>query len=301
MTEKIKYVGMDVHKNSITIAIADEGRNQEVRNYGTIPNKTIAIEKSLRKLVSDGSTLHFVYEAGPCGYTLYRHLTGKGYKCMVVAPSLIPQKSGCRIKNDSRDAIDLARLHRAGELTAVYVPHLEDEAVRDLTRAREDAKSAVRKAKQQLGAFLLRHGHIYSGKSPWLKAHFNWISDIKMEHPYQQFTLQEYVDTVHAGTDRVDRHTAQIQKLLNDWRMAPVVRALQAMRGVSLIVATTTVAELGDLGRFDHPSKLMAQNIPAAQALKEDRLPKRGIAMCDGCWWKRLKPIGSQHVSAESY
>lgn len=258
MTEKIKYVGLDVHKNTITIAIADEGRDQEVRKYGTITNKATAIDKFVRKLVSDGSTPRFVYEAGPCGYTLYHQLTQKGYECMVAAPSLIPQKSGCRIKNDVRDAVDLARLHRAGELTAVYVPHPEDEALRDLTRAREDAKTAAKKAKQQLNAFLLRNGHIYTGRSNWLKAHFNWISDIKLAHPSQQFTLQEYVDAVHASTERVDRHTAQIQKLVEQWRMAPVVKALQAMRGVSLIVAATTVAELGDLNRFDHPSKLMA-------------------------------------------
>lgn len=258
MTKKIKYVGLDVHKNSITVAIADEGRNQEVRKYGKIQNNADAIDKVVRKLVSDSSKLSFVYEAGPCGYTLYRYLTSKGYECMVAAPSLIPQKSGCRIKNDSRDAVDLARLHRAGELTAVYVPHPEDEAIRDLTRAREDAKSAAKKAKQQLGAFLLRQGHVYTGKSTWLKAHFNWISDIKMENSYQQFTLQEYVDAIHTCVARVDRHTEQIQKLVKQWRMAPVVKALQAMRGVSLIVATTTVAELGDLSRFDHPSKLMA-------------------------------------------
>jgi transposase len=258
VTKKIKYVGLDVHKNSITVAIADEGRSQEVRSYGKIQNNAVAIEKVTRKLVSDGSKLSFVYEAGPCGYTLYRYLTGKGYECMVAAPSLIPQKSGCRIKTDSRDAIDLARLHRAGELTAVYVPHPEDEAIRDLTRAREDAKSAAKKAKQQLGAFLLRHGHVYTGKSTWSKAHFNWISDIKMENSYQQFTLQEYVDAIHASVARVDRHTEQIQKLVEQWRMAPVVKALQAMRGVSLIVSATTVAELGDLSRFDHPSKLMA-------------------------------------------
>jgi transposase len=258
MKEKIKYVGLDVHKNTITIAIADQGRDQEVRKYGTIENKGVAIDKFIRKLVSDGSTPHFVYEAGPCGYPLYRHLTQKGYDCMVAAPSLIPKKSGCRIKNDTRDAVHLARLYRAGELTAVYVPHSEDEAIRDLTRAREDAKSTAKKAKQNLCAFLLRNGHVYTGKTNWSKAHFNWISDIKMAHSSQQFTLQEYVDTVHAGTDRVDRHTEQIQKFVEQWRMAPVVKALQAMRGVSLIVAATTIAELGDLDRFDHPSKLMA-------------------------------------------
>ena len=258
MEKRIKHIGLDVHKNSIAIAVADNSRNQEVRFYGTIPNRLDVLDKVARKLISDGSELRFVYEAGPCGYPLYRHLTQNGFECMVAAPSQIPKKSGQRIKNDRRDAIDLARLHRAGELTAVYVPHAEDEALRDLSRAREDAKFAVRKAKQQLSGFLLRHGHIYGGKSNWSKAHFNWIADITLPHPGQQITLQEYVDAVQTGCERVERIAQQLEKLAENWRMIPVVKALQAMRGVSFIVAITTVAELGDLGRFDHPQQLMA-------------------------------------------
>ncbi len=258
MEKRIKYIGLDVHKNSIAIAIADQGRDQEVRFYGTIKNRLDLIDKFIRKMISDGSELRFVYEAGACGYQLYRHFTKKGFECMVTAPSQIPKKSGRRIKNDRRDAIDLARLYRAGELTAVYVPHPEDEAMRDLTRAREDAKYATRKAKQQLGGFLLRNGYIFTGKSNWSKAHYNWIADIKLPHPCQQITLHEYVDAVQTGCERVDRLTQQILNLTENWRMAPVVKALQAMRGVSTIVATTTVAELGDLGRFDHPQQVMA-------------------------------------------
>ena len=258
MEKRIKHIGLDVHKNSIAIAVADNSRNQEVRFYGTIPNRLDVLDKVARKLISDGSELRFVYEAGPCGYPLYRHLTQNGFECMVAAPSQIPKKSGQRIKNDRRDAIDLARLHRAGELTAVYVPDAEDEALRDLSRAREDAKFAVRKAKQQLSGFLLRHGHIYGGKSNWSKAHFNWIADITLPHPGQQITLQEYVDAVQTGCERVERIAQQLEKLAENWRMIPVVKALQAMRGVSFIVAITTVAELGDLGRFDHPQQVMA-------------------------------------------
>ena len=258
MEKRIKYIGLDVHKNSIAIAIADNCRDQEVRFYGTIPNRLDVLDKVARKLISDGSELRFVYEAGPCGYQIYRHFTQNGFECMVAAPSQIPKKSGQRIKNDRRDAIDLARLHRAGEHTAVYVPHVEDEALRDLSRAREDARFATRKAKQQLSGFLLRHGHIYSGRSNWSKAHFNWIADITFPHPGQQITLQEYVDAVQTGCERVERITQQLQKLAENWRMSPVVKALQAMRGVSFIVAITTVAELGDLGRFDHPQQLMA-------------------------------------------
>jgi transposase len=156
MKKIIKYVGLDVHKNSIAISIAEDGRDQEVRYYGTILNNINQLDKFMRKQISQGAELRCVYEAGPCGYHIYRHLTGQGIDCTVVAPSLIPQKKGDRVKTDRRDSGTLARLHRAGELTAVYVPIPADEALRDLTRARDDAQKAHRIAKQQLGVFLLR-------------------------------------------------------------------------------------------------------------------------------------------------
>ena len=258
MKKTVKYVGMDVHKKTIDIAIAEEGRDAEVRHYGTINNDTDSIYKFLRKLISTDCELRFAYEAGPCGYHLYRYLTENSLDCIVVAPSLIPRKSGDRVKTDRKDSISLARLFRAGELTAVYVPAADDEAMRDLTRAKEDATIAGRKAKQHLSAFLLRHGKTYTGKSTWSKAHFGWIADIKMMHPAQQIVLQEYVRAVTECSEQVARLLAQIHILLAEWRMAPVVKALQALRGVSTVVAVTTIAELGDLGRFDHPSKLMA-------------------------------------------
>ena len=258
MEKFITYVGLDVHKNSIDIALAGDGRDSEVRYYGTINGDLNSLDKVIRKLVSKGSLLHFVYEAGPCGYEIYRHLTRQGFDCMVVAPSLIPKKSGNRIKNDRRDAEMLARLHRAGELSPVYVPRIEDEAMRDLCRVRIDTKNAERKARQQLNAFLLRSGFRYSGKTLWSLAHWRWISDIKMPHPAQQITLQEYVDAVRSCTERVERITDQIRHLVADWRLGPVVEAFQSLRGVSLIVAATTVAELGDLSRFNNPRHLMA-------------------------------------------
>ena len=252
------FVGMDVHKNSIEIAIAERGRNGEVRSYGKIDGTLNALDKVVRKLVSKGGNLHFVYEAGPCGYGIYRHLTAKGYDCSVVAPSRVPKKSGDRIKNDRRDACVLARLDRAGELTPVYVPCAEDEAIRDLTRAREDAKTDEKRSKQRLKSFLLRHNLRYAGKASWSKAHMRWLSDIKMDHPGQQIVLQEYIDTFGECNRRVQRLTDQIRQLVAQWRLSGVVKALQALRGVSLIVSATTVAEIGDLNRFENPVELMS-------------------------------------------
>lgn len=258
MKKDITYVGLDVHKESISVALAEEGRTAEVTYYGTITGDTASIDKLIKKLAKPGRELHFVYEAGPCGYDIYRQLSKKGYSCCVVAPSKTPRKNGERIKNDRRDAQTLARLHRAGELTAVYVPKEHDEAMRDLVRAREDAVRAKRVARQVLNGFILRHGLRYAGKSHWTQQHMRWLSDIAMPHRAQQLTLQEYINTVNETTQRVKRITEQIQECLPDWQLEPVVKALKALRGVSEIVAVTIVSELGDLGRFDNPRQIMA-------------------------------------------
>ena len=274
----VKFIGMDVHKNSITIAICDADRSDRPRIYGAINNDLNVLDKFCRKMVSSASQLHFVYEAGPCGYGIYRHLTRKGFDCMVAAPSMIPKKSGDRIKNDRRDAKMLARLHRAGELTAVYVPDQQDEAMRDLTRAWEDAVIAARKANQRLKAFLLRNRVIYTGRFRWSKAFFNWLSDVAMPHPAQQVALQEYTNAVHENLKRVERLTDQIRLLTPDWRLAPVVSALQAARGVSLIVAATLLAEMGDLSRFANPAQLMAHlGLVPSEYSTGDSVKKGGI------------------------
>ena len=256
--QRTKFVGMDVHQKTISIAIADDGPEGEVRLYGTIKNTPEAIDKVVRTLVSTGAELHFVYEAGPCGFGLYRHLHGNGFSCIVAAPSMVPKKSGVRIKNDSRDALALARLYRAGELTPIYVPDTEDEAMRDLTRARNDARIAARKAKQRLHRFLLRNECMYHGKKKWTKAHYNWLTQLKMNHPAQQVAFQEYIDAVHECTQRITRLDEQIVYAAEEWRWSPTVKALQALRGVSLLTAVNMVAEIGDFNRFHNPKELMA-------------------------------------------
>ena len=190
----VKFIGMDVHKNSITIAISDAARHGRPRIYGAINNDLDALDKFCRKMVSTTNQLHFVYEAGPCGYGIYRHLTGKGFDCMVAAPSMIPKKSGDRIKNDHRDAKMLARLHRAGELTAVYVPDGQDEAMRDLTRAREDAVIAARKAKQRLNAFLLS-ALIHNYGDVFYAAIFSW--HILFEESFTRILLRSFFVNFH--------------------------------------------------------------------------------------------------------
>ncbi len=258
MEKTIKNIGLDVHKNSISIGIAEDGRDGEVRFYGKIDNDMNQLDKVIRKLISKGAVLRFVYEAGPCGYGIYRYLTNNNMDCVVVAPSKIPQQSGNRLKNDRRDCLSLARLHRAGELTAVYVPTQEDEALRDLVRARIDATRALRVAKQQLQAFLLRHDMIFSGKTKWTKTYFTWLSAVTMPHSAQLIVLQEYIDTVTGCIDRVHRLTEQIRLQSRKSGRHELIKALQSMRGISLIVAATIASELGDLTRFETPGKLMA-------------------------------------------
>ncbi|MFZ2088520.1 MAG: IS110 family transposase [Desulfobaccales bacterium] len=258
MGKSVRYVGLDVHKMSVAVALAEAGPGGEVRYYGRIGGDLEALDKVVRKLKAQGTELLFAYEAGPCGYQVYRHLSAQGYACLVAAPSLIPRRPGDRLKNDRRDALTLARLLRAGELTPVQVPDADDEAMRDLSRAREDAVSVERRAKQRTAALLLHHGPVYPGKTTWGRGHWRWLSQQALEHPAQQIVLQEYLDAVREASARVERLTGQIRELVPQWRRAPYVAAYQALRGVSLIVAVTVVAEVGDLSRFDKPRELMA-------------------------------------------
>jgi len=257
MADRITYVGLDVHKEGIVVAVAAGGLRGEVREYGRIANTPTALERLLRKLGGDGVMLRFCYEAGPCGYGIQRQISATGHECVVVAPSLIPRRAGDRVKTDRRDAASLARLHRAGELTAVWVPDARHEAMRDMVRARLDAVHSLRRARQQLSGFLLRQGCHYA-RPAWTKLYRRWLAGLKFEQAVHHIVLEDYLAAVEAAEARRDRLTTQIEAMLPDWTLAPVVAALQTMRGMALVNAATLIAELGDLSRFADPRQLMA-------------------------------------------
>jgi transposase len=247
---------LDVHKETIAVSVADADGG-EVRFLGEIANTPEEVVKLVRRLRKEGGTPSFCYEAGPCGYGLYRQLRELGQACQVVAPSLIPRRPGDRVKTDRRDSMTLARLLRAGELTSVWVPDENQEALRDLTRAREDMKHLQRVARQRLLALLLRHGRTYSGKKNWTKAHFRWLETMKFGRPVQQIVFQEYVDTIQAMTRRVAGFDAQIETAGAESIFAKQIEGYMALRGINRLTATTIAAEIGDLRRFPNAPQLM--------------------------------------------
>ena len=257
MKQPITYVGLDVHKDTIAVAVAEAGKRGEAREHGKIANTAAALRVLAVKLARGGGDLRFCYEAGPCGYGIQRQLSAAGHECVVVAPSLIPRKPGDRIKTDRRDAINLAKLHRAGELTSVWVPDQAHEAIRDLVRARLAAVRTLRQARQQLSGFLLRHGHHYN-RPAWTLMHRRWLAGLRFEQPVHHIVLEDCIAAVEAATARRDRLEGHIEVALPEWSLAPVVHALQALRGMALVAAATVVAELGDIARFANPRQLMA-------------------------------------------
>lgn len=256
MQDSKLFIGLDVHKESIDVAIAQA--TGEVRHHGVIGGDLGSVDRLIGKLSRTSQEIQVVYEAGPCGFEIYRYCRKKNIDCWVVAPSRIPKSPGDQVKTDRRDAMMLARLLRAGELRGIYVPTEGDEAVRDLTRARESAMVHFGRCRKELLSFLLRHGIPYTGKTHWKKEHLNWLSRINLPIPAQQIVFQEMLHQIEEARLRVERLSKEIENQVETWRWKPVVRSLMALRGVQLVTASALVAELGDLRRFSHPRSLMA-------------------------------------------
>jgi transposase len=252
------FVALDTSKLRNAVAIADAGRNGEIRYLGEIDNTEIATRKLVVQLAGKYARLTFCYEAGPTGYGLHRLIKSLGHDCMVVAPSLIPTKPGDRVKTNRRDAVNLAKLLRAGELIAVWVPDERHEALRDLVRARDAAAKDYRVKRQNVSSFLLRYGLHFPGKKTWGRTHMNWLTSIKLEHHEQRIAFEEMLLAVRQVRERIERLQQTMRDAVPDWSLASVVEALQALRGMDVVGAIVFLAELGDLSRLENPRQLMA-------------------------------------------
>lgn len=294
--DTLLFIGLDTHKESTEVAYCDDNRTSSCQHYGKIPTTKPALVKLARQFVSKypDATLHFVYEAGPCGYWVYRLLTSLGYCCYVVAPSLIAKKPGDRVKTDKRDAIMLAERLKQCDLTPIYVPEPEDEAVRDLSRARETAMHDLNDARYQFKAFLLRNNIRYEGPANWSLKHLRWLTELVFPHPCQQIVLQEHLQIIMERQGRLERLDNELIHHVKNWRYYPVVKAIQALRGVRLRVAVGVIAELGDLTRFDHPRKLMAYlGLVPSEHSSGDRRRKGAMTKCGNGRARRLLVEGA--------
>jgi len=297
MKNSLLFVGLDVHAQNITIALAP-GSEREARLYGSITHDLHALEKVLAKLrkAHPEAELRVCYEAGPTGFVLARRLAQLKISCTVVAPSLIPKKSGERIKTDRRDALKLARLHRAGELTAVHIPEASDEAMRDLCRARTDAVQDLRRSRAQLKAFLLRNGYRYTGKSAWTEAHQRYLRELVLPHPAQRVVLEDAMTAIAGAAERIARLEEQMTALLPDWPMQPVVAALMGMRGFAQVSAMVLVSELGGAWRFAHPRQLMAYlGLVPTESTSDEKRRQGGITKTGNSHARWLLIEAAQH------
>lgn len=254
MSDSIRFVGLDVHADSITVAVAEEGRS-EARHLVRLPNDLARLLKSLDRL-GPRVSLRCAYEAGPTGYGLQRALAKAGIDCVVIAPSKVPRGSGDRVKTDRKDAQRLAHFLRSGDLVKIRVPDEACEAMRDLIRARSDAKTAQLRARHQLSKFLLRHDRRWA-KSNWTRLHIEWIDAQKFDHIAQNKVLAEYLHAVYEHTDRIKRFDQALAELVPATEQAALIEALQAFRGIQLLTAASIAYEIGDLRRFPSAKKLM--------------------------------------------
>jgi len=316
--KRIKFVGLDVHAETIAVAIAEQ--DGEVRSLGVIPNREDSVRKLVRKL-GTMEELRFCYEAGPTGYVLYWQLTRMGAKCEVVAPTLVPVKAGDRVKTDRRDALKLARNYRAGELTAVWVPDAAHEALRDVVRAREAAKKDQLRARHRLSKFLLRHGRRPPmGVKVWTIKYLEWVKrEVRFEQLAQEATLLDYLHEVEHAAARIARLDGAIEEAVKvaPPKMRAVIDALQALRGVAHVSAVTVVAELGELSRFARATQLMgyggivASENSSGERTRRGNITKTGNAhlrrvVVEAAWAYRHRPdVGAnlrkrqEHVSED--
>ena len=272
------FIGIDTSKLSNAVAIAEGGRGGEIRYLGEIATTDGAVRKLVAKLEVKYSKLTFCYEAGPTGFGLYRLITQLGHQCLVIAPSLIPKKAGDRVKTNRRDALELVRLLRADELTAVWVPDERHEAIRDLSRAREAAVDDLKSKRQQVSSLLLRLGLHYPGKKTWGKAHRNWLAGLKLAHREQRIVFEEWLGAERQAQERINRIEQAIRDAIPEWSLAPVITALCAVRGIDTVAAVTIMAELGDLSRFANPRELMGYlGLVPSESSTGDHVKRGGI------------------------
>jgi len=301
------FVGMDTHKDSISVAYAEAGSAAPPVFLGPIGSRQADVDKLVRRLQGKAAKLVFAYEAGPTGYGLYRYITAKGHECRVIAPSLIPKKPGDKVKTDRRNAVGLTRLLRSGDLTSIWVPGVEDEAIRDLCRARDATLLTLKAAKLRLKSFLLRLGLQYTGRADWNAAHLRYLSRIVCPTPAQQIVFQELLRSVDEQVDRLARIESELAGLVPSWRLYPAVKAFQALRGVQWLVALTVTAELGDITRFDNPRRLSAfvGLIPSEHSSGASRsqggITKTGNsrarrALVEAAWAYRYPAKVSEHI-----
>jgi transposase len=296
------YLGLDVHKEWILSAVAEQGRTGEVRDSGAISNDLHAVEKwigRLRKRYGPDVLMRTCYEAGPCGFGIARRLKQLGVECAVVAPSLTPIRAGDRLKTDKRDARKLARLLRAGELTEIYIPEPTDEAIRDLCRARTDAVDDRRRSRHRLKGFLLRHGYRYQGRTAWSAAHERYLRELVLPHPAMKVILEEYLTAVQLAGERIARTEAAMSDLLQSWRLEPAVRALMAMKGFQTVAAMILVSELGEIHRFVHPRQVMAYlGLIPSENTSSERRRQGAITKCGNAHARWLLVECAQHYAA---
>lgn len=256
MQKVTTHVGLDVHSERIVFATL-EGASREP-TIRDIPNDPKVIRRTFKRLVAEAYDLRCCYEAGPCGFELFRQLTSMGIACEVIAPSLIPVKAGERIKTDRRDASKLARLYRAGELTTITVPTQDQEAVRDLVRAREDVRKDLTSARHRLGKFLIRHGRVFHDGTNWTQKFWIWLRKQQFERECERLTFEHYVVEVEHLSVRREQLDREIERIAKTAPYATSVGKLACLRGVSTLSAMALLAEIGDFRRFEHPRQLMA-------------------------------------------